>query len=329
MKLPPSCYQINAVLWTNTRAGSVRGKRHLPQSILLVWTVHPAGSQHFPKTCLPSCQAAAAPFSAAGAPRPVSRLPRRGTQGWAVLGLLEGAWGRLHWWDFRELAGGCLCERMCVAGGWGWGVCAREGVSERNPTDCPSHASAPGPLPHVTTPSRQSLPLAAASAPGRLAMNREAAPGAAPLPATAAHQDQQGLPDPRLPHSPRPAGGKRRRCRTIGHGQRENSAPSAPPPRPEAAHGARRLWTGGLPRLPPSGRQVRAGSPAPAPCPALTWHPGARGSSRRRAAGAARWGPGRGGPRTTTTTLTATGAPQWREPRGHGPSAAGPPAGCC
>lgn len=173
MKAAPCCYQISAVLRTNTRAGSVRGTGHLPQSILLVWRAHPAGGQHFPETCLPSCRAAA-PLSAASAPRPVSRLPRAEQAGPGCPGPPEGPRG-LRRWDMRGLYVGRV--RRSRGGG------ARERVSKGDPRAGPS----PTTPRHVTTPSRLLCPAPGAA--GRPAVNGGvAAPSAAPPPATAPHQ---------------------------------------------------------------------------------------------------------------------------------------------
>lgn len=105
-----------------------------------------------------------------------------------------------------------------------------------------------------------------------------------------------------------------RREENAGAAAGKGSARRPPPPRPGPG---RRLKTGGLLRLPLGGRQVRAGGPAPAPRPA----PPSPGTQVRQAAAAGR---------TRAATAAPAGAPERRElVGGRGPSAAGPPAGCC
>lgn len=149
-------------------------------------------------------------------------------------------------------------------------------------------------------------------------------------------------PPPRLPHSPRPAAGRRRRCpRERPRAKGERGALRRPRPGREAAHGARSLKPGGLLRLPLSGRQVRAGGRAgcrpcacalprphlaprcarqlpPAGCGGRARPPGLRAGER----GLAR---GRGERRET---LGGDGRTDGRT-RGRGPRAAGAAAGCC
>lgn len=180
MKPAPCCYQISAVLRTNTRAGSVRGTGHLPQSILLVWRAHPAGGQHFPETCLPSCRAAA-PLSAASAPRPVSRLSRAVQAGPGC----PRSPGRPPGAAPVGYEGTVRGAREKEKGGGGG---ARERVSEGDPRAGPSPTSAPGPpVTSRLTPSPLLYPAPGAA--GQPAVNGGvAAPSAAPPPATAPHQ---------------------------------------------------------------------------------------------------------------------------------------------